>query len=1041
MEPTIEGASDIREKINAKSNELKVQVLLDIDPSKSLDEKENIYRQTLEFLESLNDEEKLKLKKSDAILIEDLNSLEEVKNKIGRKEEIVAENTPQEEQGFKFEQIDGELLKKLNDAGIKTEIVEALMNLAMYDENEKTLMIRQDADAEHVNDYIKDIVFREPDEVGSPTENGEPFVEQHFDYDKKDKDEGDNEGESGIGEEPQPEVKPEPAPETKKPLSKWNELNSLLMDLNIDLEFNEEQFAKFEEKGLDKAEEKYNEIREAIESFSNKNNLKEIFSTIRLGYPRYEGNSKIFIEDNILFIDLGINKQEIIDFFDKNITQSPVSLEIPPEQAEVPPEPITPEPAPVVLPENVPPAEPSQVEKIPTNEEWEEFVKLRNDLAKTEAKKGNFSIDSGISVENLKLKYVSDKEKIAGLIRKEQHKILGEGPLTEEQERSLNDYLFEELVKKENDVYLNVLRANRKETWKDKTIETAKNLLGTKAVKWYLSLSRSQRMALSFGVGSIAGLAAGVTVAPGIIGLASYLGWRAARVGLSGTAGVAAGEWANKKWSAEELKKAEEKETEDLKNSQLSLEEKSKGLLDIEKRYKKERIKMTLKKVGTTIAAGAGTGFLTGLAEHAVMGAGGAARSVLESKGGKTGTVVENKLPPRKGFEPATKPKPLSITEQAQPAKPSALEQTPAAPKIFSDPSVLKHEVVAGDSTWKILNKTLENNDQFKGMTEAQKTYVLSAMTNKVMQNPGEYGIGKDGFLAVHDKTDFTKLFENTKIKEILDKAHDTIKPGSSQESSIIGNNAKIASWVKENPNVKLTNDKVADILATKPKVEVAPEPIPAPEVSSPEPLPQDILTNSPYELESRTMFAGGAVMAGTAALNSIDEYKKKRDVEQTHMDIAKAKGRLTELEALQARDRNPNLERSFASDSKLFVSNVKFNQKVEEAFKNDIDQIYGKKGLLGVGKVAGINTKEGKKMLGRSAKKIVEYRMGDSAKSGLSPGDMEEITKSRQDNIFMDKVLVDLMEKTKGVIKPFENEDVGTFIKRLGAQALKRAA
>ena len=110
--------------------------------------------------------------------------------------------------------------------------------------------------------------------------------------------------------------------------------------------------------------------------------------------------------------------------------------------------------------------------------------------------------------------------------------------------------------------------------------------------------------------------------------------------------------------------------------------------------------------------------------------------------------------------------------------------------KLFSDPSVLVHEVKAGDSTWKILKDTLENNGQFKGMTEAQKTYVLSTLTNKALQHPENYGLGRGGAIHIDDKTDFTKLFENTKeVKSIFNKAEQTIATGSAQEISILENN------------------------------------------------------------------------------------------------------------------------------------------------------------------------------------------------------------------------------------------------------------
>ncbi|KKQ77719.1 MAG: hypothetical protein UT00_C0006G0021 [Parcubacteria group bacterium GW2011_GWA1_38_7] len=386
--------------------------------------------------------------------------------------------------------------------------------------------------------------------------------------------------------------------------SNWAELNNLLGDLGIELELNEEHLAKFE--GKNTAEEKYKEIKEAIASFPNKNVLKEKFNTIRLVYPEFlKNNPKISIRDNILYMDLGISKQEITDFLNNTFGSDVAPAPTPTPTPTPEPVPTTPEPI-AVTPEKS------------LDEEWLEFVKLRDDLAKTEALKRNYSGDTGISVEDLKAKYISDKEKIASLTRRNAYVRFGfgEGPLTREQETSLNDYLFEELVKKENDVYLNALKEARGERLVDKVWEGAKSLLSTKAVKWYLGLSRKERIACSFVLGTAAGLTFGAGV--GAFGVVGYVGKRV----LTGSAGIGMGELVNKKksWSAEEIKRKEDEETEALKNSNFSLEEKSKQLTEIQKKYKKERLKAAAWKVGLTATAGAGTGLLANLAEGAFAG-------------------------------------------------------------------------------------------------------------------------------------------------------------------------------------------------------------------------------------------------------------------------------------------------------------------------------------------------------------------------------------------------------------------------------------
>jgi hypothetical protein len=131
-------------------------------------------------------------------------------------------------------------------------------------------------------------------------------------------------------------------------------------------------------------------------------------------------------------------------------------------------------------------------------------------------------------------------------------------------------------------------------------------------------------------VGTVAGLTFGAGA--GAFGALGYVGKRVA----SGAAGVAAGEWASKRWSVEELNEKERKEIEDLKNSSRPLEEKSEEILKIQQKYKKEKIKMVAKRVGVTALAGAGTGLLANFAENfaanAIGGTGGSG-SVLEKEG------------------------------------------------------------------------------------------------------------------------------------------------------------------------------------------------------------------------------------------------------------------------------------------------------------------------------------------------------------------------------------------------------------------------
>lgn len=1159
-----------------------------------------------------------------------------------------------EKRKFKVEQIDGALLEKLKEKGIEIEIHKMWPSPASYDDPRKILNIRMDAGPEFINEYIENNLFKEEDGIDqlSPEVGEKPVWDDGYGRRKNRIFSGDNEEDIHIEEDAENEEDEEEI-HAGDP-SKWSELNNTLYDLGINLEFNEEHLKKFEEKDQSDGEDKYEEIIGAVEDFPNKERLKEKFSTIRLGYPQVAGDSKIFIEDNILYLDLGIDEQEITNFlnslvfgvrdekeeiapesapetvsipepkiesekdhieekselaleienasdFDelyevlnkaggiqvsntyysaltliksiadfrrhpndiilKFVTSSeglrdkvqklalsdpsaipiPEPIKAPESQSVLPvpepiPTPVVPEPAPITPDLNVPPVGPSQ-EEIQANyvpewqkgEDWEKFEKLREERARAEVTNIKIQGFSGftsalasfgfggvkkwdekrIDSNNLKSEteafYGFEKDYIAKKIEETFRKNAGEN-LTPEQEAELNskinDKIFEELVKKENDAYLSVLKEVRGETKMDKVMENAKSFLNTKAVKWYLGLSRRDRIACSFVIGTTAGLTFGAGI--GALGAVGYVGKRV----LTGAAGIGMGELVNKKksWSLEEINKLEEAEKETLRSSDLPLEEKSKRELDIRKKYKKERLKATAWKVGLTAVAGAGTGLLANLAEGAFagVGSGGATKSALESKGGKTGGIAENKLPPRKGFqfvpikpsvtaveEPGIEIKSIPIAEIPLPPKnldsvtmlevPEPKVGTVLAEKIFDKPEVFIHKVEMGDSTWKMLKDTLENFDRFKKLggtgtpqeiaeqIEAKQTRVLQSYVGEVLKNHDQYKVGPNGEIEIGKEVNFSKLFEDSKkFDEILNDA-ENLKP--TQVSSIIENNDKIEAWVQANPGKKFDID---EILSDKPKAvpEIVPEAVPKiPEILKPTPImtpPPEIPTEPPVVPESpvvepaplakplinmnggETVMAGSLGVVGMATTAGIlgegkddkspleREYIEKRDDEQIHRDIAKAKGRLAELE--QQENRTPGLERTLVSDSKLFVSKIKFNQTVEEAFKSEIDSIYGERGFMGLGRVSGIKSKEWGEMARLPANKVVEYYTGDSAKSELAPEILKKLEKSKKHQALAEQ-MKGLIAQSNEDLKPYNNENMDQFIRRLGGHVLETHA
>lgn len=686
----------------------------------------------------------------------------------------------------------------------------------------------------------------------------------------------------------------------------------------------------------------------------------------------------------------------------------------------------------ILLPKLELPKEPKVVEAVVENvpewqkgEEWQNFEKLRTAKAgiENDFKKG---IHSQEYLDEIRANYENARDVLAAKIHQILNKASEDGLILDqgvELNSKINDIIFDELVKKENDEYLNALRADRGETWKDKAKEVAKSTLSSAAFKWYLSQNKFVRIGLTTLLATGIGYGIGTVAAAGAVG---YAGARLAR-GVISLEGAAVGRAIGSKvkgWDIETINQWEKRKELEIKDSGGSLEEKSRELQGVKEKADKERRRRALKKSALTIGFGAGAGLLAGISEHFVVDPRGSSVTdqINQPEAPEVPTTEVPQEVPETGMAVPAQDVPKEVAEvlhSPDVSEPTEVTATPEVEKIFADPIVLKHEVVAGDSTWKILKGTLENNDQFKGMTEAQKTYVLSALANKVIKNPSGYGFGDNGTLNVGDQTDFTKLFEDAKeIKSILNKAKQTIVAGSPQEVSILQNNAKIASWVEEHPNGSLTEDKVSEILSGKPKLKV-------------EIIDKDRLAREGRLLESEPE---------SGLEPKVVEVEKSPDVpntsnipnsdlqKQVENEILTAKGRLNVLE----KDKE-NVEglRTMAGD-------ISGGQEVEKAFRMAVNSIYGKKGLLGMGRIEGVNTKDWEFMAKLPATKVVEYYMHDSTKSGFSPDVVGVLSKSKTHNALM-KEMVDLMGKeAKGAVRPLENENMENFLKRLGGYVLK---
>ena len=778
-------------------------------------------------------------------------------------------------------------------------------------------------------------------------------------------------------------------------------------------------------------------------------------------------------------------------------TPAPTTPESAPEKTPEPttPEavPVTPEPAPAT-PEPTPaPVAQEIVPEWKKGEEWAIFERSRIDRAKAELDikkyKDSNLIDAKGNMEDREFIYNDRKlaiaEKIKESLRAEALKKLKAGEsLTTKQEEDLkvetNNLLFDELVKKENDAYLNALRDNREKTWKDTVKIEAAKMLGNKVVKWYVGQNKWARLGINIllytaaigagayigGVGTVATVAgaAGYRVARGV---ASLFGAEAGR--RLGNKGVDV-EVKGKKFKImkpDEINKWENEETEKIKNSADGVEEKSKQLKTLNEKIAKERKKSAIYKAALNVGLGAGAGMLTGGLLHSYYGAGSHVEPVKTNQSdhatntpppAPTRPIVPEQTP-KATIAPEPTPPPAPV-----PPPPPVAPMVPSPEKLSVHPEAMVQHIGHDDSLWKAIGRTLGGSKQFEGLNEAQKQNVISYFTNKAISNPAKYGLTADPQYGVRVEVgkdvDLHKLFDSPdEISKHLSIAKNLTH---GQQSQIIDRSHKIAEWLKQHPHTLLTNDRVSEILSTKPKVsEIAPEapagPMPPMSethhldptgvksdeeylnmVKTPKiPLMKEPLQDLPLDHKVptegiipniKTSMAG---IAGAATLGTIARPSAKSPQQQLENEITDAKQRLQTLEV-----KRPEMR----PVARSMISDVLAHRDVEGAFRREIDSIYGKNGFLGLGKVSGQKNPEWLFISELPANKALAYYTGDSERSGLAPYIMERLSKSKAHEVLVKQIL-GLMEKSNGMVKPYENERIGAFFRRLGDYVMRIAS
>lgn len=110
----------------------------------------------------------------------------------------------------------------------------------------------------------------------------------------------------------------------------------------------------------------------------------------------------------------------------------------------------------------------------------------------------------------------------------------------------------------------------------------------------------------------------------------------------------------------------------------------------------------------------------------------------------------------------------------------------------------------------------------------------------------------------------------------------------------------------------------------------------------------------------------------------------------------------------------------------------------VEKAFYDEVQNVYGKDGLMGIGRVVGVNSKDWGLVKGLSANEVIKYFTDNSTETNLPPNIVSELTKSAKHQAF-GKQLLGLIDMTDGNVKPYENENVMDFTKRLGKFVMEK--
>ena len=738
------------------------------------------------------------------------------------------------------------------------------------------------------------------------------------------------------------------------------------------------------------------------------------------------------------------------------------------------------------------------IDEIKNSEEWKRFEILREDLARKEAKQVDADILT-LGVELDRSEYNTYKDLIRdrikeSLVSKEGADISPEK--IKEIEEKANEIRFELFVKEESDIYRSELKEKRASSLAEKglghLVEIKNQITNKKAVEWYRSLSWPNKIFVSSLLFTPVALVGAFASGAGVSGALATVGYRGARVGF-GLAGAYVGnrvsdkglKWGEKKfiWTNEEINKFEKEELEKLKNSVKDADTLSRKYEEIRREVEKRRAQLATYKATAVIGGGVGAGALSGVAMDGAVGAPKPQEQNINPSESNTDQVGDSEATFKNNQESDNNPETNAgaENEQGKESKGEGDEKTgkedggrkkgdegsdskKTEGKDETSENIesksFKFVPAKGDSSWKLIQESISDNPKFDEMIvdmtpdemRASRSFVVSNYLREALKTPEKFGMGTNGEVYVGKEIDLTELLKDEdKLSQIIEKAK---KLSPQQIQTINENDAKILSWVQnpKNQGVRLTNDKVTEILNTK--VVEASNDVEAVEGGETGEMEEDVNVRTPEEdraltegstpenpnINDEVVLDPSQPERSTVSEAFLEQNEAKPKEIFENSDDLVAENQSVDRESLQreieeAKERLKTLEggglRTYAGDSIVA-------QEIENAYMKEIDEIYGKNRFMGFFHTHGVNTPEWNLMARLPAREVVEFYSGDSSSVDLPQEITNELANSENHRNLWTKT-DGLLKEVKGVVKPFENEKMSEFVKRLGGFVYKK--